>query len=252
MGRQLSPGFGGLKLALALPFAKMSGAVKRSMSVSLRVGGSEFPWTMRPADVMILKEVVWEQTYVQFSVPIDSISSILDLGGHIGFSVLSLWCHFRPRCLHVYEPLSGNFDLLVKNVGTLDGVRCFREAVSTEEKPVAFFEHRLRSTRGSLVLPSSHHADFVAVQVQGTPLDVAIGRMPSPPQLLKFDIEGSETTIFKGSARVREIEWIVGETRGDAGRIRSLLEALPDHDLVEQKGYANMAILLFKRRSAGH
>jgi FkbM family methyltransferase len=138
----------------------------------------------------------------------------------------------------------------VKTVGALRGVRCFKAAVSTDERPVTFFEHRVRSSRGSLVLPGTPKADFTPIQVQGISLDAAIGRMPSPPQLLKFDVEGAETMMFKGSERAREIDWIVGEARGDAEHVRSLRDVLPEHDLVEQKGYADIVIFLFKRRMA--
>jgi FkbM family methyltransferase len=124
--------------------------------------------------------------------PLRGASTLIDAGANIGASV----AFFKARCpnavVHAYEPDPASFRKLVRNVGSLAGVRLHREAIWT--------------TDGETVLYSSRQGwDSSLIERQGRPVRVACRTLESALReagldrvdLVKLDIEGAEFAVLR-------------------------------------------------------
>jgi FkbM family methyltransferase len=135
---------------------------------------------------------------------------LIDAGANIGASV----AFFKARCpnavVHAYEPDPASFRKLVRNVGSLAGVRLHREAIWT--------------TDGETVLYSSRQGwDSSLIERQGRPVRVACRTLESALReagldrvdLVKLDIEGAEFAVLRTPGVLAGVEALVAELHLD-------------------------------------
>jgi FkbM family methyltransferase len=158
-------------------------------TVRVRLGATELPWTVGPkSDYYVLHELFVRRIY-DFDLGDVAPRTILDLGAHVGASVVYFRERFPDARIVALEPDPGTFERLRRNVGALPGVELRREAVATQDGPVSFFPHR----EGWL---SSLNGAGDGVTVTGRTLAGLLAELGSV-DLLKLDVEGVERQVLE-------------------------------------------------------
>jgi FkbM family methyltransferase len=174
----------------------------RETRLRLRYGGLEVPWTVGPkSDFDVLNEVLVLKVYGA-ALPSKEPKTILDLGSHMGATVL-FWRERFPRARIVaVEPDPLAFSRLRCNVGGWSGVQLQNVAACMQDRPVAFF-----SASQNWISSLSGDGDPVTVARRSfAKLVMEIGHV----DLLKVDIEGAERYILDEGA-LQNVDAIVGE-----------------------------------------
>jgi FkbM family methyltransferase len=213
-----------LLLGLAMPLRdKLIGP--RDVRLRLRYRGLELPWVIGPrSDLEVLNEVlVLEVHDVALGSP---PATILDLGAHIGSSVLFWRARFPHARIVAVEPDPGTFSRLRRNVGEMAGVELCQVAVTDRDGGVTFFPVR-QSWRSTLF------GNGTSTTVQGRTLGSLVAELRKV-DLLKVDIEGAERDILDDAA-LGSVGAIVGEFHdfGLAGEHERFFEALSRHFVLD-------------------
>jgi hypothetical protein len=123
-----------LLLGLVMPLRdKLFGP--RVVRLRLRYGRLEVPWTVGPkSDFDVLNEVLVLRVYGR-RLPSTEPRTILDLGSHMGATVLFWRERFPDARIVAVEPDPVTFRLLHRNVGALPGVELRNFAVADQDGP---------------------------------------------------------------------------------------------------------------------
>jgi FkbM family methyltransferase len=173
-------------------------------------------YVARRSDMCVLHEVLGLRVYDDPQLP--EPRTILDLGSHIGSSLLHFAATYPHARIVGVEPNPETFKRLVKNAARL-GVEVHRVAVAPTDGPIDFYpegEPLLSSTR------RPERGDR-AIVVEGRTLETLRRDLGlATVDLLKVDIEGGEAMVV---ASARDVPAIVGEfhdNRDAAARDRFL------------------------------
>jgi FkbM family methyltransferase len=163
-------------------------------------------------DLWVLRQVLIDGEY---SVSAGRPRVVLDLGSHIGTSLLYFRAVYPEARIIGIEPDPEAFKLLEQNAAPLD-VEIHRLAVAATDGPVSLF--------------GTGEPWFSTLYGTGKPTRVAGRSLDSVFQqlglrrvdLLKVDIEEAEYDAFRAFQRLRDVGAVVGELHGsDEGRRRA-------------------------------
>lgn len=182
----------------------------RWREVRLREPPHDVIWTVGPSsDFDVLNEVLVLGEYD--GLALESPRVILDLGSHIGASILRLRTAYPEARIYGFEPDPATFSRLERNVAQLPDVTVLPWAIADADGHVAFYPQR----QSWLSSTSPAGARGTSVRVESVSLDTAFKRLGlNEVDLVKIDVEGAEAAIlrqFRGLSRVR---MIVGELHG--------------------------------------
>lgn len=188
---------------LSIPlFKKAFGRRPRHMRLCYK--GTTFHFYARDgADVAVLREMFIEREY---DVALRDPSFIVDIGSHIGGSVVFLKLKYPDARIRAYEPEPSNFALLLKNTKGLKGVECVNAAVSVQTGTATLSSRSGSSISGSIKRFGS------GVEVKTVAIDEILD---SYIDLLKFDVEGAEYDIFSAATKLGMVKMLVGELHLD-------------------------------------
>lgn len=191
-----------LALGLWLPLRdRFFGA--RDSQLRIRFGRLETPWTVgAKSDFDVLNELLVLRAYDP-GRPQPAPRVILDLGSHMGASVLFWRERFPDAEIVAVEPDPTTFERLRRNTAALPNVRLVNAAVASEAGPLPFYPAQqgwVSSTRGE---------GNAAVTVAGVTLEQLISEA-GDVDLLKIDIEGAERDIVDSPA-LEKVRAVVGE-----------------------------------------
>jgi FkbM family methyltransferase len=188
---------------------------------TIRYRGGRFRvYVARQSDVWVLLEVLGWGTYDHPELP--EPRTILDLGSHIGTSLLHFRATYPNARIIGIEPNPETFKRLSRNAARL-GVEVHQVAVAPTDGPIDFYPQwnaLLASTRRS-------GSGVEAVVVEGRTLDTLRDELGlSTLDLLKIDIEAGETAVL---ASARDVPVIVGELHDERDseareKLRSLFD----------------------------
>jgi FkbM family methyltransferase len=210
--------------ALALSTLRMHRPVR------IRVLGPHGPrWFIVPdwAGMRVLEEVF---SFAEYDVDLpQSPNRILDVGSHIGASILYFALRFPTASVVGVEPSPTLFGVLAANVGDLPNVTLLNVAVASTEGPLAFYEGAA-SWAGS-TRPGDETIDGPSSDVDGVTLDQLLQGIT--PEILKIDIEGAEFDVIPASRLVGDVTAVLGEIHAPPGSPESerMLARLPDHEI---------------------
>ena len=202
----------------------------RSLYVHVPVGGRLHTVTLRAngADVFTFYEVFLKGVY-DACLPLRTGATVVDLGANIGLA--SLYFKYRRADADVVavEPASANFAVLASNVEPI-GVRTLHAAVSA------------RSGTGRLAVSggptgfSLQETEDPGSRAEHIPLvtldDLASLTGTSDVDVLKVDIEGGETEVFRHSCHLLDSTAVVViELHGDEAR-ETVIARLSDQSFI--------------------
>ncbi len=206
----------------------------RRREVRLREPPYDVIWTVGPAsDFDVLNEVLVVGEYDGLALASPRV--IVDLGSHIGASILR-WRAAYPRArIYGFEPDPETFSRLTKNVAQLPGVTVLPWAIAASDGHVAFYPQR----QSWLSSTSPGPARATSITVESVALDTALTRLGiADVDLMKIDVEGGEGAILRGFHGLQRVRMIVGELHGQPAcdEVLGLLAAFevetrghPDH-----------------------
>ncbi len=174
----------------------------RDVRLRLRYGSLDVPWTVGPkSDFDVLNELLVLRVYAAQLGP-TAPGSILDLGSHMGASIL-FWRERFPEARIVgLEPDPVTFPRLYRNVGSWPGVEPHNVAVAERDGPTLF-----SSARQGWISSLSGGGEPVVVEGRSfRGLIEEVGYV----DLLKVDVEGAEWQILDDHA-LQRVGAIVGE-----------------------------------------
>jgi len=205
---------------LALPLSL------RPRRLGLPLGGYGHVLVEDAADLAAVEEVLLEAEY---DVPgLDDVEVVVDLGSHIGTSILFFRARYPAARIHGFEPDPATFAKLERNVGGLDRVTVRRRAVTGAGGQSVLYASSY-SLRSSLV---GGWADSRAVTVPAVTFDELVAELGLDRiDLLKLDIEGSEYEALAGSEALRRVRAVVGELHPQLTDADAFLTLLDEFDV---------------------
>jgi FkbM family methyltransferase len=176
----------------------------RPISLSLVKDGRRVRMAVRDvADLTAIGDVLLDELY---DVPdLRDVRVIVDLGSHIGSSIVFFRVRHPGAQIHGLEPDPRTFATLAANVGALEGVTVDRQAVSDADGEATFF-------CSDYSMASSLVGDGRPVTVRTVRLDTLMDELGLDRiDLLKLDIEGAEYDVLAATERLGAVRAICGE-----------------------------------------
>jgi FkbM family methyltransferase len=161
-----------------------------------------------PSELEALYEVLVEDEY-ELPQGLEP-GVILDLGSHIGASVVALKLAYPNSNVVAIEPDPRSFARLTRNVANFSDVTCLNVAVGPEPNWQPLYRQAGESWASSL-LPIGRRGEL-GPRIEVCTVDDILSRAQvSEVTLVKFDIESSEWDIFPSLARLPTVDLLVGE-----------------------------------------
>jgi len=198
------------------------------MKVRLHIGHLRVDWWLGPSsDFEVLNEVLRQSAY---EPPVAEPEVILDLGSHMGATLLYFHARFPNAMIIGVEPDPVTLVRLRRNAGQL-AVELLDVAVTAEDGEVAFYP--ARQGWASSLRPNGAEP----VTVKGRALDTLLDEFGlNAIDLLKIDIEGAEDEVLRASRRLPDIGAIVGDFHGNDKERDAFSSLLATHFDVEIEG----------------
>jgi len=161
-------------------------------------------------DIAVLREIFIAEEYALVSVPEPKV--IVDLGAHYGDTALYYHARFPLATIIAVEPNPENFDRLIKNTFNIPTIIPVQMAVGDDEGTIELY----------LTTSTLGHSTLARPDAVGTVL-VPLITLPSLlrkygfeyADLIKFDIEGAEFSVFAGVDTRSIAHAFVGEVHID-------------------------------------
>jgi FkbM family methyltransferase len=195
-------------LVLLMPVLRRSGR-DLHITVVLELGGQTVPWVVaNDSDLMAVYEVFRLGEYDAPDVPTPEV--IVDLGSHIGASVLFFHQRYPAARIIAAEPDPTNFEKLRRNVAHLTGVDLFNVAVGESNGTIDFY------ASGELDGWASSTQRTNRWQRKTTVDCVTLDRLHEmvgvgPADLVKIDVEGAEYAVLSNFTGLAEVGAVLGE-----------------------------------------
>ena len=171
-----------------------------------------------------LRREIWVGNAYYFETD-EEAPTIIDLGAHIGLTVL-YWKQLYPKAkIQAFEPNPTSFAMLAQNMvdNGIEGVELFQKAVSPRGGQLTLHEDPdWRSTMG--IIPAGWRGiqKTKSLTVESEPIaNIIVGEI----SLLKMDIEGMEYEGL-GAANLKRVKNIIVEVHPRAGHKSDEVEKL--------------------------
>lgn len=200
----------------------------------------------QPSDLEVLAEVLGRESY---AVPgVEDARTVIDLGSHIGLSLLYFRTRFPAARIIGVEADPRNWRLLTSNVAELSAVETRRAAATGVD---AWRELNLAAERHRSSVTSEVPAER-RVRVPGITLDSLVHELRADRvDLLKIDIEGAEWDVLTNATSLERVDAVVGEIHppllGPGVTEADVLALLADFEL-DVKPYPEYGTTLFRGR----
>jgi FkbM family methyltransferase len=173
---------------------------RRPITLKLDTPHGKLPFVIPDyAAFRVLGQMFYDQDY-DVDLP-EPVTSVVDLGGHVGISCLFFRRKWPSSRILAVEPSPTLFPLLARNVARL-GVEVRHAALADRPGKVQFVESAL--SWGGRTRPAAGGAG----DVDAITLD---SLLEHPVDLLKLDVEGAELSAVPAATRLHNARAIVGE-----------------------------------------
>jgi FkbM family methyltransferase len=197
-----------LLLTAAMPVVRRFGRGPR-VFLRVRVDGEVVRWVAdNYADIAVLEEVFGKEVYDLGKFP--APATILDLGSHVGASVLFFARRHPQATIIAVEADPTNFAKLSYNVGHLRRVSLVKAAAAAHTGTLTLY------SSGSVDSWKSSTRRFTAwqrpIEVRAVRIDDLLAESGAgEPIVVKIDIEGAEYEVLESFDRLERVAGLVGE-----------------------------------------
>lgn len=163
-------------------------------------------WVGPKSDLEVMNELLLLGEYGD--LPVKAPARILDLGSHIGVSILAFRTAYPDAQIVGIEPDPDSYERLRRNVGSLSGVEIHRRAVAATDGTLDLNLSAQPWMSGAVAGGSVRGT----VQVEARSLDRLLDDLGwRTVDLVKIDVEGAEVGVLRASGRLADVGAIVGE-----------------------------------------
>lgn len=165
---------------------------------------------------------------------------IFDVGAHRGETAFLLKERYPSARVFSFEPVSANFEHLMRRVAGLEGVRCFHTALGGSDGRALIHLGSDSQTHRIEGRPDGTGGEVGVEEIDLTTLDAVVAsERIERISLLKIDAEGYETRIIDGARATLEsrlVDWVFVEATLDPSDtihtpLATLQAQLGGHDL---------------------
>lgn len=153
---------------------------------------------------------------------------ILDLGSHIGTSVIYFKLLYPKSKIFCFEPNPDNYLILKRNIASFDGVKAYNFALSDVNQT-----NKLYISDGSMSSSLfQRYPKQMSIDVQCRSLDSIVKELGIRKiDLVKFDIEGEEYKVFRSFKNKHGTDYLIGEVHPDLMKasLRRFLSLFPGY-----------------------
>jgi FkbM family methyltransferase len=163
-------------------------------------------------DFAVLQEVFYDQEYQWF--PIANPKYILDLGAHIGDTAIYYAGHFPAATIVAVEPDPDNYARLKSNTASVPKILPIQAAVGKKRGTISLYKHS--GSMGSSTIERKGNSKKSVTVPMLTLTDLLEQQNIDHFDLIKFDIEGAEESLFPtGTAPQAFSQSYIGEYHED-------------------------------------
>src|SRR3972149_7587508 len=220
------------RLVLFYYFAKLIIACKFNKNIKdIEVFGYRIQFD-NPDEFLKIYIDVFIKSQYYFESP-SEIRNIVDFGSHIGLSILYFKILYSNARITAVEANPYTYKILVSNIwkNNLSNVKVFNSVVSDETSKKDFYFNKKNKTSWGNSIFKFHDSDNVTIS--STKASVFLSEEAC--QLLKIDLEGSETTVLKEIASSGKLKGISNliiefhELGNKENRLSDILKLLEDN-----------------------
>lgn len=162
------------------------------------------------SDLAIFKEVFVDEDY-SIDLKINP-KVIVDLGSHVGYSVILFKMRYPGAKVYAFEPDRNNFKRIEKNVSGMDKVSVYNEVISGKNEKLRFNINR----RGESSSLANRRGTKTDIKLKSKTLDKILNKLELEKiDMMKFDIEGAEGRVFRNFEGINRVKNFVGEYHSD-------------------------------------
>lgn len=182
------------------------------ISINLNILGKKIRvFLTSPSDFFILREIFLDNEY-NIDLKNDP-SVIVDLGSNVGFSAIYFAVRYPNARIYAFEPDPVTFEKLRRNCGDFNNISCYNLAVSDIDGKIDFYIYPGSNAGSSLV---KRKANQEVIKINAKKLDSIWGDLGlKDVDLVKFDIEGAEYSVFKNFNSINLVRNFIGEVHLD-------------------------------------
>ena len=177
---------------------------------------------------------------------------MLDIGANIGAHCVQFKHHFPDIKIWAFEPFPPNYELLSKNIETLDNVHGFSLGVGSGNSMV-YLGNEYSQNCGSVMVVGKEQSFSKPYSNMVIALDTIT--FPEAVKFIKIDIEGHEYSAFEGAKKLitkdKPLIWLEDHTKpiGDGVAIRYLknlgYEILESYLIRDDKSASSSDFLMY-------
>jgi FkbM family methyltransferase len=178
------------------------------VTVNLTLLGYKFSHRIEYSyEFRLLHDLFIKHTYeCQLSNP----KTIIDLGANLGFTTIYFARRYPDATIYAIEANPEMYKKLTNNVKNLPNVKIFNYAITNQNGHINFYADRNKPDCGSIYKNDSDSNVSFSVQSKTLRSFMAENQI-AEVDLLKFDVEGAEATIFKDPYSISNINHLIGE-----------------------------------------
>lgn len=164
---------------------------------SIQIAGKKMEVSMRTykGDILIFYEIFWKKVYKTPTGFFTPPKTIIDLGGHVGFTSIFYALEYPNAKIYSVEASRENFNLLKENVSQFENIIPINKAIYP--------------TDGEVLFDESGYSYNTKIGSEGKPIEsISVNTLLKVHNiqkidLIKIDIEGAEIELLKNNT-----EWL--------------------------------------------
>jgi FkbM family methyltransferase len=157
-----------------------------------------------------------QMTMTQFAKLIKSGSTVIEVGGHIGYISL-YYSQLVGEKGHVivFEPGPNNLPYLMHNTSKKANIRIIEKAVSDTDGKLLFYVEELTGQNNTLIknferfkqnlANANIDATYKTINVEASKLDTILPQLVEKVDFIKIDVEGAELQVLMGAKQIIEV-----------------------------------------------
>jgi FkbM family methyltransferase len=147
------------------------------------------------------------------------INGIIHVGGHFGEEIQE-YVRNNIRNIVIFEPSSSNFDILERNVSSLNAnIKGYQVALGSEEKEVEMYVSSNDGLSNSLLKPKVHltqYTDITFEEMETVEVKTLDSYSFSGYNFINMDVQGYELEVLRGATKTLEnIDYVYCEVNRD-------------------------------------
>lgn len=218
---------------------------RRSEIIELSFRGVRIPFHLESStDFALIREVFLDEEYRHELL--SDIRTIFDIGANVGAASLYFHALYPDAIIHAFEPDPDIYTKLVERTKDIPQIVTHKYALGAADG-IATFYATGSSLAGSLLPRGGTQSDVPVRSIASVAHELKLSKI----DLVKFDIEGAERTLFEDAANRAPCRALIGEVHLDLMGLseeEEFLALLPEYDASYVRNLGKRRYILYGTR----